>query len=79
MWYGFQCKQVWSNAYMENKFRVSVPDGWVKSVEEERDLGVLMSKDLKFSKLCLFPKKKKVNLMLGIINRRISYKSVEVI
>ena len=44
---------------MENKFGVSVPDGWVKSVEEERDLGVLMSKDLKFSKLCLFPKKKK--------------------
>ena len=25
-------------------------DGWVKSVDEERDLGVLISKDLKFSR-----------------------------
>ena len=25
-------------------------NGWDKSVDEERDLGVLMSKDLKFSK-----------------------------
>ena len=24
--YGVQCKQVWSNAYREKKFRVSVPD-----------------------------------------------------
>ena len=39
-------------------------DGWVKSVDEERDLGVLMSKDLKFSKQYLLGKNKD-NLMLG--------------
>ena len=31
-------------------------DDWVKLVDEERDLGVLMSKDLKFSKQCIFQK-----------------------
>ena len=53
-------------------------DGWVKSVNEERDLGVLISKDLNFSKQCLLPKNK-VNIMFDIINRKISYKSAEVI
>ena len=53
-------------------------DGWVKSVDEERDLGVLMSKDLKLSKQCLL-EKNKANLVLGIINRRVLYKSAEVI
>ena len=31
-------------------------DGWVKSVNEERDLGILMSKDLKFSRQFLITK-----------------------
>ena len=53
-------------------------EGWVKSVDEERDLGVLMSKDLNFSKHCLLAKNK-ANLMLGIIKRGVSYKSAEVI
>ena len=50
----------------------------VKSVDEERDLGVLMPKDVKFSKKCLLTKNK-ANLMLSIINRRVLYKSSEVI
>ena len=53
-------------------------DGWIKSVDEERYLGVLISKDLKFSIHSLLAKNK-ANLMLGIINRGVSYKSVEVI
>ena len=53
-------------------------DGWVKSVDEERDLGVLMFMGLKFSKQCLLAKNE-ANLMLGIINRGVSYKSNEVI
>ena len=53
-------------------------DGWVKSVGEERDLGVLISKDLKFITKCLLAKNK-ANLMLDIINRGVSYKSAEVI
>ena len=53
-------------------------DGWLKSLNEERDLGVLISKDLKFSKQYLLAKTK-ANLMLVIINRRVLYKFVEVI
>ena len=46
--------------------------GLVKSVGEERDLGVLMSKDLQFTKQCLLARNK-ANLILGIINREVSY------
>ena len=53
-------------------------DCWVKSVDEERDLGVLMSKALKFSKQCLLAENKD-NLILGIIIRGVLYKSAEVI
>ena len=53
-------------------------DGWVKSVDEERDLVVLMFTDFMFSKQCLLGKNK-ANLMLCIINRGLSYKSAEVI
>ena len=53
-------------------------DGWVKSVDEERDLGVIMSTNLKFSKQYLLAKNK-AKIMLGIINRRVSYTSAEVI
>ena len=51
-------------------------DGWVRSVDEERDFRVLMSKDLKFSKQCLLLKKS-TTLMLGIIKRGVSYNSAE--
>ena len=47
-------------------------DGWVISIDEEKDLGVLMFKDLKLAK-------NKANLMLGIINKGVSYKSAKVI
>ena len=63
-------------AYREKKFiefQYKMNDGWVKSVDEERDLGVLMSKDLQFSKQYLLAKSK-ANLMLGIINRGVLYK-----
>ena len=53
-------------------------NGWVKSVDEERDLGMLMSKDMKFPKQCLLAKNT-TNLMLSIINRGVSHKSAEVI
>ena len=32
-------------------FVLQMNNGWVKSVDEEKDFGVLMSKDLKFSNL----------------------------
>ena len=58
-------------------FQYQMNDGWDKTVDEERDLGVLMSKDLKFSKQFLLAKNK-ANLMLDIINRGVSYKFAEV-
>ena len=53
-------------------------DGWVKSIDEERDIGVLISKDLKISQQSL-KSNYKANLMLGIIKRGVPYKSAEVI
>ena len=38
------------------EFQYQMNNGWVKSVNEEKDLRVLMSKDLKFSKQCLWAK-----------------------
>ena len=49
------------------EFQYQMNDGLVKSVDVERDLAVLMSKDLKFSKQCLLAINKG-NLMLGVIN-----------
>ena len=46
------------------EFQYQMNDGWIKSVDEERDLGVLVSKDLKFSKQCLLSKNK-ANLIVG--------------
>ena len=37
-------------------FQYQMNDGWVKSEDEKRDHGILMSKDLKFSKQCLLAK-----------------------
>ena len=64
---------MWSKAYRETnlEFQYQMNGVWVKSV----DLGVLMSKNLK---QCLLAKNK-ANLILGIINRGVSYKSPEVI
>ena len=61
---------MWSNAYRE-KYQMN--DGWIKSVDKEKDLDMLMFKDLKFSKCPLA--KNKTNLILVIINKGVSYKS----
>ena len=60
------------------EFQYQMNDGWVKSVDVERHLRALTSKELKFSKQWLLIKNK-VNLMLGIISKGVSYKSAEVI
>ena len=49
-------------------FQYQMNEGWAKSIDVERDLGVLMSKDLKFSKTCLLAKTK-ANLYLFIIRK----------
>ena len=38
------------------EFQYQMNNGWVKSVDKERDLGMLMSKEFKFSKQCLLAK-----------------------
>ena len=45
-------------------------DGWVKSINVKRNLEILISKGMKFTKQCLLAKNK-VNLMMGIIKRNI--------
>jgi len=46
-------------------------------VTEEKDLGVIISKDLKVSKQCSAAYSK-ANKMLGVINRTITYKSTDI-
>jgi len=46
-------------------------------IEEERDLGVLVSKDLKAEKQCISARNRALR-MLGLINRSVKYKSREV-
>ena len=60
------------------EFQYQMNDGWVKAVDEERDLGMILSKVLELPEQCLWAKNKP-NLMLGIINRGVSYKSDEII
>ena len=59
------------------EYQYQMNDGQVNSVDEERVLGVLISR-LKFSRQCLMDKNK-TNSILGIINRGVSYKPSEVI
>ena len=42
---------MWSKEYIEKinfKFQYQMNDDWIKSIDEERDLGLLLFKDLKF-------------------------------
>ena len=38
------------------ELQYQMKDGWVRSVDEERDVGVIISKGLKFLKQCLLAK-----------------------
>ena len=60
------------------EFHHQMSDGWVKPMDEERDLEVLISKYLEFSSQYLMTIYK-ANSLLGIINKGVSYKSFEVI
>ena len=60
------------------QYQYNLNGGWVKSVDEEKDLGVIVSSDLKASKQCM-KAKNRANSLLGMINRGVSYKSPEVV
>lgn len=59
-------------------FVYSMGGKWLDAVDRERDLGVIISQDLKAHKQSI-EARNKANRMLGIINRNVSYKSKEVI
>ena len=59
-------------------FNYEINNDWLPIVDQENDLGVIVSSDLKNSAQCISAKNK-ANKMLGIINRGISYKSEDVI
>ena len=66
---------MWSKAYKEKnlKFMYPMNVGWVKSVDIERDLRILMSKDINNVRDTVYWQK------IRLISRGLSYKSVEVI
>ena len=41
---------MWDMDFNVNEFQYQMNDGWIRSVDKERDIGVLMSKGLKLSK-----------------------------
>ena len=59
-------------------FQYELNGQWIESVSSEKDLGVIISNNLKSSEQCLAAKNKSMKI-LGMINRQISFKSPEVI
>jgi hypothetical protein len=60
-----------------NNFNYEMDGEWVNSVEQEKDVGVIISNDLKVSKQCIAACNI-ANRMLGYINKYVEYKSAEV-
>ena len=59
-------------------FEYSLNNKWLPTNSKEKDLGVIVTNDLKSSEQCI-QAKNNANKILGIINRGITYKSEEVI
>src|SRR5678816_4586531 len=64
--------------YSNKCFNYDMNGEWLESVDQEKDLGVIISSNLKVANQCL-EARNKANKMLGIINRNVVYKSKEVI
>ena len=64
--------------YSNKCFNYEMNGDWLESVEREKDLGIVISSNLKVSEQCL-EARNRANRMLGIISRNVSYKSREVI
>lgn len=60
----------------ENEYHIN--GNYLQNVIEEKDLGVLVTNDLKFSRHCREARKKALK-MLGVLNRNVNYKSKEVV
>ncbi|KAL7631154.1 UNVERIFIED_CONTAM: hypothetical protein RMT77_018543 [Armadillidium vulgare] len=59
-------------------FNYEMNGEWLETVDHEKDLGVIISSNLKVGDQCL-EARNRANKMLGIINRNVVYKSKEVI
>ena len=59
-------------------FNYELEGSWLENCDKEKDLGVIIDRDLKFSQQCL-EARNRANKMLGFINRNVSYKSKEVV
>ena len=64
--------------YKNKNFNYHIGETVLKSVESEKDLGIIIDKNFKFTEQCANAVKK-ANQMLGIIKRKIKYKSKDVI
>ena len=64
--------------YSNKEFNYDMNGDWLESVDQEKDLGVIISSNLKVANQCL-EARNKANKMLGIINRNVVYKSKEVV
>ena len=72
-----KCKVVHAGKNNRN-FTYEMQGQWLESSHSERDLGVIISNDLKTHSQCV-KAKNKAEKMLGIIKRNVSYKSKEVV
>ena len=72
-----KCKVMHIGKHNRN-FSYEMEGCWLEAVEEERDLGVVVDRTMKFSKQCL-EARNRANRTLGFINRNVSYKSKEVV
>ena len=64
--------------YSNKEFNYDMNGEWLQSVDQEKDLGVIISSNLKVADQCL-EARNRANKMLAIINRNVVYKSKEVI
>jgi len=64
--------------YKNLDFNYQLGGTWLENIEAEKDLGVIVSRDLKGHKQCL-DARNRANRMLGIIRRNVEYKNKRVI
>ena len=64
--------------YKNNNFNYHLNETQLKSVEFEKDLGIIIDKNFKFTEQCANVIRK-ANQMLGIIKRKMKYKSKDFI
>ena len=64
--------------YSNKEFNYDMNGEWLQSVDQEKDLGVIISSNLKVADQCL-EARNRANKLLAIINRNVVYKSKEVI